>query len=163
MIEAELDVTRKKAWFTEKLNGWLAHLKKDRNAFGNLWPRLARLTKDLPGNSKLKGQYPAFFKIVLPEGSEASLLDKARCKGLQKMNAGPCLSAAIDVWKNHLSHIVPDPRAVHKSDYSNHAQWMKALYELSHESYDRVLAEWREKHKRRRNLWRDMKSNGLPI
>ncbi|MEA1977672.1 MAG: hypothetical protein U9N80_07195, partial [Chloroflexota bacterium] len=163
LIEAELDVTRKRAWFTEKLNAWLTHLKEDRSAFGNLWPRLARLTKDLPGSSKLKGQYPGFFKIVLPEDSEASLLGKARCKGLQKMNAGHCLSAAMDVWKNHLSHIVPDPKAVYKSNYANHAQWMKALYELSHESYDSVLADWREKHKRRRNLWRDMKSNGLPI
>ena len=63
----------------------------------------------------------------------------------------------------NLSHIVPDPKVVYKSDYTNHAQWMKALYELSRESYDSVLAEWREKHKRRRNLWRDMKSNGLPI
>ena len=163
LIEAELDVIRKRAWFTEKLNRWLAHLKKDRSAFGNLWPRLARLTKDLPGSSKLKGQYPAFFKVVLPEDAEASLLGKARCKGLQKMNAGPCLSAAMDVWKSRLSHIVPDPKVVYKSDYTNHAQWMKVLYELSHESYDRVLAEWREKHTRRRNLWRDMKSNGLPI
>jgi len=68
-----------------------------------------------------------------------------------------------ELWKNRLSHIVPDPKVVCKSDYANHAQWMKALYELSRESYDRVLAEWREKHKRRRNLWRDMKSNGLPI
>ncbi|MEA1934185.1 MAG: hypothetical protein U9N60_07130 [Thermodesulfobacteriota bacterium] len=78
------------------------------------------------------------------------------------MNTGHCLSAAMDMWKNHLSHIVPDPKAAYKSDYDNHAQWMKALYELSHESYDRVPAEWCEKHKRRRNLWRDMKSNGLP-
>ena len=163
LIEAELDVTRKRAWFMKKLDTWLADLKKDGNVFVQQWPWLARLTKDLPESSKLKKKYPAFFKIVLPEDSGASLLGKARCSGLRKMDAGPSLSTAMDVWEDHLRHIVPDPENSHKSDYTRHAQWMKALYELSHEAYDGVLAKWQEKHKRRRNLWRDMKSHSLPV
>jgi hypothetical protein len=163
LIEAELDFTGKREWFMEKLNAWLAHLKKDRNVFRREWGLLARLTKDLPESSKLKKQYPTFFKIVLPEDSEASLLSKVRRKGLDKMNAGSCLSNAMDVWKDRLRHIVPDPAHSYKSDYTNHAQWMKALYELSRSAYDVVLAQWHGKHKRRRNLWRDMKSYRLPV
>ncbi|MCK4488219.1 MAG: hypothetical protein KAU38_15855 [Desulfobacterales bacterium] len=163
LIEAELSATGKKKWFMEKLNTWLASLKKNSNAFGKQWHLLARLTKDLPESSKLKKQYPTFYKIVLPEDHETSLLGKARCSGLKKMNAGTCLSTAMDVWKNRLRHIVPDPAHSHKSDYTHHAQWMKALHELSHEAYDGVLAKWHKKHKRRRNLWRDMQSHSLPV
>jgi len=163
LIEAELDITRNRAWFMKKLDIWLADLKKDGDVFVQQWLWLARLTKDLPEGSKLKRKYPAFFKIILPEDSGASLLGKARCSGLRKMGAGPCLSTAMDVWKDHLRHIVPDPEHSHKSDYTRHAQWMKALYELSHDAYDLVLAQWHEKHKRRRNLWRDMKSAGLAV
>lgn len=163
LIEAELSATGKKKWFMEKLNTWLASLKKNSNAFGKQWHLLARLTKDLPESNKLNKQYPTFFKIVLPQDYETSLLGKARCSGLKKMNAGTCLSTAMDVWKNRLRYIVPDPAHSHKSDYTHHAQWMKALYELSHDAYDSILAQWHEKHKRRRNLWRDMKSHHLPV
>jgi hypothetical protein len=40
---------------------------------------------------------------------------------------------------------------------------MKALHEMSAEEYKRLFAEWRETHKRRRNLWRDLASRGLPL
>ena len=163
LIEAELSATGKKKWFMEKLNTWLASLRKNSNAFGKQWHLLARLTKDLPESSKLKKQYPTFYKIVLPQDHETSLLGKARCSGLKKMNAGTCLSTAMDVWKNRLHYIVPDPAHSHKSDYTHPAQWMKALYELSHDAYDSILAQWHAKHKRRRNLWRDMKSHHLPV
>jgi len=163
LIEAELDIRGKKAWFMEKLNAWLAHLRKDRNVFAKQWPWLARLTKDLPGSSKINRKHPTFFKIVLPEDSGVSLLDKARCSGLRKMDAGRSLSTALDVWKNRLRHIIPDPANAYKSDYTRHAQWMKALYELSQDAYDTVLARWHKKHKRRRNLWRDMQSHRLPV
>jgi len=163
LIEAELDLTKKKEWFMEKLNTWLAHLKKDGNVFGIEWGFLARLTKDLPESSRLKDQYPTFFKIVLPKNSDASLLSKVRREGLEKMNAGSCLSNAMAVWKDRLRHMVPDPSHSYKSDYINHAQWMKALYELNRTAYDDVLTQWHGKHKRRRNLWRDMKNSSLPV
>ncbi|MCK4506598.1 MAG: hypothetical protein KAW14_13370 [Candidatus Aegiribacteria sp.] len=163
LIEAELDSTGKREWFMEKLNAWLAHLKKDRSVFEREWRWLARLTRDLPESSKLKKQYPTFFKIVLPEDSEASLLSKVRRRGLEKIDAGSCLSNAMDVWKDCLHYIIPDPAHSYRSNYTNHAQWMKALYELNRNAYDVMLAQWQEKHKLRRNLWRDMKNYSLPV
>ncbi len=163
LIEAEVDITGKGAWFMMKLNTWLADLRRDGNAFAEQWRSLARLTKDLPESGGLKKQYPTFFKIVLPDDSHASLLNKTRCSGLQKMNAGSCLSTVMDIWTDHLRHIVPDPAHAYGSNYASHAQWMKALYELSRDAYDGMLAQWCQQHKRRRNLWRDMKSYHLPI
>jgi len=163
LIEAELDIVGKREWFMEKLNAWLALLKKDRSTFQEQWHLLARLTKDMPESGKLRKQYPAFFKVVLPEDPGASLLGKARCSALQDMGAESCLSTAMEVWKDCLRYIVPDPAEAHKSDYTHHAQWMKALHELSHDAYDCMLAQWQEKHKRRRNLWVDMRGLRLPV
>lgn len=163
LIEAELDVTGRREWFMEKLNAWLAYLREDRKAFQKQWPLLARLTKDISERSKLNKQYPTFFKVVLPEDSGMSLLDKVRCSALQDMGGDSCLSIAMEVWKKRLRSILPDPAKAYKSDYSHHAQWMKALYELSPDAYYGILAQWQKKHKRRRNLWRDMRAHHLPV
>jgi len=163
LIEAELDVTAKRGWFMEKLNEWLVHLREDRNAFQKQWSLFAQLTKDMSESSKFNKQYPTFFRVVLPEDPGASLLGKARCSALQDMGTGSCLSTAMEVWKDRLRYIVPDPAEAHKSDYTHHAQWMKSLYELSPDAYNGMLAQWQEKHKRRRNLWRDMMAHHLPV
>ena len=79
------------------------------------------------------------------------------------MNAGPSLLVAMDVWKEHLHLIVPDPADAYKSDYTDHAAWCKAVHELNQNTYKVLLSRWRKKHNRRRNLWRDMKAIGLSV
>lgn len=162
LIEASLDPKKKKEWFLSKLNGWLKDLKKDKKIFKKQSHWLARLTSDLPGSKRLVKKYPVFYKTVLPtEVTADDLLGNFRCKGLKKMNAGPGLLVAMDVWKEHLHLIVPDPADAYKSDYTDHAAWCKAVQELNQNSYTALLAQWRKKHNRRRNLWRDMKAIGL--
>jgi len=163
LIEAELDTAARSAWFMEKLNAWLAYLKENVPIFREQWPWLARLTKDMPSSSTIDQKYPTFFKIVLPQDFGAPLLSKVRRSGLQKMDAASSLSTVMDAWKSNLRHIIPDPENAHSSDYTSHAQWMKALYELSREEYNSMLTQWQVKHKRRRNLWRDMKNQSLPV
>jgi hypothetical protein len=79
------------------------------------------------------------------------------------MKAGPGLLVAMDVWKEHLHLIVPDPANAYKSDYTDHAFWCKAVHELNQKTYNALLSRWRKKHNRRRNLWRDMKAVGLSV
>jgi hypothetical protein len=79
------------------------------------------------------------------------------------MKAGPSLHLAMDVWKDHLHLIVPDPTNVYKSDYSHHAAWCKAVRELNQKAYKSLISRWRKTHNRRRNLWRDMKAIGLSV
>jgi hypothetical protein len=62
-----------------------------------------------------------------------------------------------------LHRIVPDPAVAYGSRYETHAAWTKALHEMNAENCKRLLAQWRETHKRRRNLWRDLASRGLPL
>lgn len=162
LIDAELDKTGKKEGFRSKLENWLNQLNKNNNAFKNQWQTLARLTKDLPNRDNIKNQYPTFFEEVLP-GKASSDLGKARLARLKKMDAGVYTSTITEIWKKHLHHVIPDPSNAHKSEYTTHARWMKALYELDRDEYHRMLKQWRSKHNRRRNLWRDMKAQKLPL
>ncbi|CAB1059409.1 hypothetical protein D1BOALGB6SA_4171 [Olavius sp. associated proteobacterium Delta 1] len=164
LIEASLDPKKKKKWFLSKLNDWLNELKKDKKIFKKQWHQLARLTSDLPNSKRLVQKYPVFYKTVLPEEDSADdLLGNFRCRCLKKMNAGPGLLKAMEVWKEVLHLIVPDPANAYKSDYSDHAAWCKALHELNQNTYSALLSRWRKKHNRRRNLWRDMKAIGLLV
>jgi hypothetical protein len=159
-----LEPKKKKGWFLSKLNGWLNDLKKDKKIFIKQWQWLARLTLDLPDSKRLLKKYPVFYKTALPaEASADDLLGSFRCRGLKKMNAGPGLLIAMDVWKEHLHLIVPDPANAYKSDYSDHAAWCKAVHELNQNTYTALLSRWRKKHNRRRNLWRDIKAIGLSV
>ena len=147
-----------------ELNGWLSDLKNDKKTFKKQWRRLARLTSDLPGSKTLEQKYPVFYKTALPqEASPDDLLSNFRNSGLKKMKAGPGLLDAMEVWKEHLHLIVPDPANAYKSDYTDHAFWCKAVHELNQKAYNVLLSRWRKNHNRRRNLWRDMKAVGLSV
>jgi hypothetical protein len=164
LIESSLDPKNKNKWFLNKLNGWLNDLKKNKRAFKKQWQQLARLTSDLPDSKRMVKKYPNFYKTVLPEEELADdILGSFRRRGLKKMNAGPDLLLAMDVWQEHLHLIAPDPANVYKADYTHHAAWCKAVHELNQNSYSTLISQWRKKHSRRRNLWRDMKAIGLSV
>jgi hypothetical protein len=147
LIDASLDPKKKNKWFSSELNGWLNDLRKDKRIFKNQWRWLARLTSDLPDSKRLVQKYPIFYKTALPaEASANDLLGNFRCRGLKKMNAGPSLLVAMEVWKELLHLIVPDPANAYKSDYSDHAAWCKAVHELNQYSYTALLSQWRKKH-----------------
>jgi hypothetical protein len=112
----------------------------------------------------LKQKYPVFYKTALPEeASPDDPLANFRCSSLKKMKAGAGLAVAVDVWKEHLHLIVPDPANVYKSDYSHHAAWCKAVHELNQKTYQALILRWRKRHNRRRNLWRDIRAIGLSV
>jgi hypothetical protein len=163
LIAAELDAAAGRKTFVERVLGWLRELCTDGKAFERDWPLLARLTADLPGIDGLRKRYPAFCDVVLPKKGQASELEKARHEGLRRMDAGECLEPALEVWMSMLHRIVPDPAVTYGSRYETHAAWMKALHEMNGQQYKRLLAEWQETHKRRRNLWRDLAGRGLPL
>jgi hypothetical protein len=164
LIEASSDPKKKQKWFLDKLNGWLNDLKEDNRILKKQWRWLARLTSDLPNSKRIVKKYPVFYKTVLPvEESADDILGSFRRRGLKKMNAGHSLLPAMDVWKEHLHLISPDPANVYKANYTHHAAWCKAVHELNKNSYSTLLSQWRKKHSRRRNLWRDMKAIGLSV
>jgi hypothetical protein len=163
LIDAMLDSKQDKGMFLSKLTEWLSDLKDDAKAFRKQWHWLARLTKDLADSKKTKEKYPSLWKTVLPEDSSSDDLTVSRRKGLRELKAGPYLETALEVWKNQLRRVVPDPANAYQSDYEEHARWAEALFELNREEYRVLITHWRKKHNRRRNLWRDVKARHLPV
>jgi hypothetical protein len=66
-------------------------------------------------------------------------------------------------WLARLTSDLPDSKRLVKKYPAFHAVWCKALHELNQTTYKALLTQWRKKHNRRRNLWRDMKAIGLPV
>ena len=79
------------------------------------------------------------------------------------MKAGLYLAGVLEFWKKHIRDIIPDPANAHKSNYAEYALWANALMELNKNEYHALIAQWRRKHHRRRNLWRDLKAMNLPV
>ena len=161
LIEALLNDCRKQKWFSDQLEHWLHALKEEGNLFKKQWLWLARLTGDWQGIEK---RFPVFYQFVIPADDPfSSILEKSRRDGLQKMKVGKLCDLLMMVWQMHLARIVPDPSDSHKSSYTRHVNWAKALHELNPEACTKLLRRWQKKHNRRRNLWRDLKAAGLSI
>lgn len=69
----------------------------------------------------------------------------------------------IEVWEKQIKAIIPDPANAQRSRYTGCAYWAKALLELNKGEYHTLMAQWRKKHNRRRNLWRDLKAMNLGV
>ena len=105
-----MDPKKKQKWFSSKVDDWLNDLRKDKRLFKKQRHWLARLTSDLPDSKRLVRKYPVFFETALPaEASADDLLGSFRRRDLKKMNAGLSLNVAMEVWKEHLHLIMPDP------------------------------------------------------
>jgi hypothetical protein len=161
LIEAGLNVRQNQKWFSDQLEHWLNTLEKEGNLFKKQWLWLARLTGDWQG---IESRFPIFFQVVIPTDEPfSSILEKSRREGLQKMKVGKLCDPLMRVWQKHLARIVPDPSDAYKSRYTRHANWALALHELNPEACAKLMLHWQKKHKRRRNLWRDLNATGLQI
>jgi len=169
LLEADLDRETKADWFRDKLGRWLEQLRTPFNAeaaavFKAQWPWLARLTKDVAGAEALAAEYPNFLKTVLGvDRDDKAALDKGRQSALRRLASPVDLPMLLGIWADHLAAIVPDPSSARSSRYTEQADWMSALYEVSRNAYDRLIARWRQEHKRKTSLWRELRARQLPV
>jgi hypothetical protein len=163
LIEAMLDEKKGGETFLTRMAEWLSDLEKDSKAFKQQWLWLAVFTRDLPNSEKIKTPYPSFWETAISESDYGGDLAVSRRKGLRRMKAGSCLATVLEVWKKQMKGIIPDPVNAHHSRYTECARWAEALFELNKDGYHALMAQWRKKHHRRRNLWRDLKAVNLPV
>jgi hypothetical protein len=162
LIESIVDGQKGPAWFQHEMARWLTDLPGDQPALGEDFDFLRLLTKDLTEISGTgKCPYPQFYEAVIRPGELSSPDRTSRQAYLKRYAAGDLLGRVMAYWKTHLQNFVPRPEAVHKSDYTHHAQWMAALRELAPRSYEALRDRWRVEHPRRRNLWEAMSRMGL--
>jgi hypothetical protein len=162
LINSIADPQKGPAWFQQQLTQWLAHLPDNKRALGEDYGFLRLLTNDLEVlTQRISKQYPKFYNVVISFGQHASEDSLSRQAYLKQYAPDNLLDQIMSYWKSNLHTMVPNPESAHKSNYAPHAEWMSALRELSPQDYQTLLAHWHTKHRRRRNLWRDLRAVGL--
>ncbi len=163
LIDAAIEGDPEKQTFRSLLGDWLKALLADGRAFGKNWRWLALLTADLDETRRLEKNHPYFSRTVIPVDRAPGVLDEHRRQALKRLGAEDFLGDILAVWETHLHRIMPDPAKAHKSNYGEHAAWAAALKELDPSQFEKLMGRWRAKHNRRRNLWRDLKAQGLLV
>ncbi|WP_416668154.1 hypothetical protein [Egbenema bharatensis] len=162
LIDSVADSQKGAPWFQQQMTQWLTHLPAKQQQLGENYDLLRLLTKDLTDiRNNGKSEYPQFYQVVIYPQDRLTENDQSRQDYLKQHAAADLLEQVINYWKTHLQNFVPKPEAAAKSDYTNHVRWMVALKELSPQNYEMLLAEWRDVHQRRSNLWKAMKQAGL--
>lgn len=162
LIDSVADSQKGVTWFQQQMAQWLSHLPGDKHQLGENYDLLRLLTKDLTDIQNTgKPEYPQFYQVVIHLRNPLTENDKSRQNYLKQYASPDLLKQVMNYWKTHLQDFVPKPESASKSDYTNHAKWMVALKELSPQNYETLLAQWRNEHQRRSNLWKAMKQVGL--
>lgn len=155
LIDSIADSKKGAPWFQMKMVAWLRGLAGDLRSLGTEFDRLRLLTHDLQAIQPARRRVsPNFDEVVIRTKELSSPDDASRQKYLRQLASDDLWSQVMDYWKASLHQFVPDPRSVHKSDYTQHAQWMLALKEVSPGAHETLLAQWKTAHHRRSNLWK---------
>ncbi len=157
LIESIVDGQKGAAWFQQEMARWLTNLPDNQTALGEDFGLLRLLTKDLAEiDNKSQSEYPKFYQVVVRPKELSSPDQSSRQAYLKQYASDDLISQVMGYWKAYLQNFVPNPKNVHKSDYTQHAHWMVALRELAPQQYEVLLEQWHVNHHRRRNLWKAM-------
>jgi hypothetical protein len=162
LIEARRNPVSHRPAFLDHLKMWFGRFTARPVFFRENWQSLAVLTRNLPFAEQLTARYPTFHAHVLM-GKPAldAMLEKSLREALTLLAVEPREIEPMPIWQEHLHLLVPSPDSG-GSNYQGHALLMKALCEVNRASYDRIIAEWKTVHRRRRNLWAKLTSLKLP-
>jgi hypothetical protein len=163
LIEARRDPLTQGASFLDHLKIWLGRFTGSPAFIRDNRQALALLTRNLPSAEQIKGRYPTFYAHVLTmQYTLDPTLEKSLREALTFLTVDPVEIEPMPVWQEHLHLLVPSPGSG-DSSYKIDALSMKALFEVNRASYDKLIAEWKVVHRRRRNLWAEMAALKLPV
>ena len=162
LIEARsAPAAHKKALF-DHLDVWFECFQRHASFFEKQWRSLALLSRVLPSALEFKKHFPTFHAHVLvPSLGLDGKLEQSLREALAFLGVDVGQFDPMSIWEKHLHTLVPSPGG-HGSYYREQALWMKALSEVNRATYDKLLGDWRVVHRRRRNLWAEMKALNLP-
>jgi hypothetical protein len=162
LIDSIADTTKGPAWFQEQITQWLATLPDETKALRAQEGHLRLLTKDLTVSRGLaRNPYPKFYAVAIRPQELSAPDEQARQSYLQQLAPADLWERVIAYWQQQLHRFVPNPGAATNSVYESHAQWLVALKELAPQQYTTLLAQWRDEHHRRRNLWKALAQVGI--
>jgi hypothetical protein len=123
---------------------------------------LRTLTLDLDRRAELQRTAPTLRALLSRYADRGRAVDRTRREWIRKLGGESLLPDVVEFWRRNAARLVPDPAQAGGSEYSECADWLKAVFELNPKEFQRIVQRWRVEHKRRRNLWKAIAERGLP-
>jgi len=146
--------------FRRFIEEWFTEAERSLEALTRARQAAALLTLDLGLEGKLRRTHPHFHRVISEHQEARRVMQASRHAWLRRLGASAILPKLMAFWKKNVAKLVPDP-ANCRADYRHAADWLAAVKEFDREEFIRILAHWRVKHRRRRNLWKEVSSRGL--
>jgi hypothetical protein len=146
--------------FRRFIEEWLTEAERSLEALKRARQAAAILTLDLGPEGKLRRTHPHLHPVLSEPQEARRLMQAPRHAWLRRLEASALLPKLMAFWKRNAARLVPDP-ANCPAGYGHAADWLAAVKELDREEFTRILADWRVKHRRRRNLWKEVSGRGL--
>jgi len=163
LMETGMDEAKDKKWFEKKVKNWLESLCQNNSTqFQEQQKFISILTRDLADIYGLKKQHPNLYEVSINTyGYKGSIT--SRQAWLRKMQGDQLIPLIIECWKINVMKLIPDPSHAHKSLYDEHALWLAVAGELNPAACQKVIAQWKVNHARRKNLWEAIRNRDLPV
>jgi hypothetical protein len=149
--------------FLSKADQWLqTMIETKEGGIGSEKGLLSILTCDMMHFHEPAARYRLLRAVLCGDDDGSKEWTLNRRTWLQRMGAEQLSPFVIQCWRIHLPHMMPDPGRA-SSLYTHHAQWLAALNELDPSACRKVILQWKDAYKRRRNLWKAIQEQGLAV
>jgi hypothetical protein len=141
---------------------WLEEIGKTRESLQQGLGGLAVLTLDLDFDLQLKSNSPVLKRLLSGHEVGDRRVAETRRGWLRHLDASALFPELMEIWKRNAARLVPEPE--HSvGDYDDCAEWLAVVRDLDASSCERILQEWKPKHRRRRNLWKALERAKVPL
>ncbi|MBF0495716.1 MAG: hypothetical protein HQK58_03950 [Deltaproteobacteria bacterium] len=163
LIDAGLDQDKNADWFCDKTTTWITSLTNGTQDLTKERALLFILTRDLAAQGDLKNMFSNLLRIVERGPHGRAVHDKSRRVWLKRLSGDHFITPLTNFWAKNVVKFIPNPGGEHKSDYTTHAMWLAATKELDPISFQRIIDQWKNDYKLRRNLWKAIGEGGIPL
>lgn len=122
---------------------------------------IALLTLDLDAAApSLRREAPALYALLAAvRMAQGGAGEASRRAWIARLGGATLVPRIAAFWREHGARFVPEPLV----DYARSAEWVAAVHELAPDAAARLLAQWAEAHRLKRNLWREVAQRGLEL
>jgi hypothetical protein len=141
---------------------WMDEMGKTQESLQRELPSLEVLTLDLDLDSRLCTISTVLKRILDRREQGDRRLTETRRAWLRRLGASEVFPRVMQFWKQNAYRLVPDPEKG-CGNYTDCAEWLAVVRDLDQPSCNRILQEWKLKHRRRKNLWKALESLKVSI
>jgi hypothetical protein len=156
--------------FTDKALQWLgetleAERRTGHDVFryvpGHVWPPQMSLVAELFALSTSSGEYPTLRAMLAKYCRLNPCPCPARLEWLGQADVARLTPVGVEFVRRNMARLIPSPGT--QGDYQASAGWLAVAREVAPDMARRTLQHWQVEHRRRRNLWRDLREHGIEV